>query len=189
MRKITAVLWALALALAGAALADASDSKTFTVTVTAVESVQIVASLTEIDFDNTTTADGYRVCANGARNQQGVWIKPFCGVYPTINYSTNYSSNRQLLAKATVSGASATPVIVRFKKQATYVPSGPGQGGVWAFTGEYVDLGSTDTPIVTNIGSGSHAIGPVIEIIFDTTNEKPSPGIYNVTLTVTITAQ
>ena len=189
MQNIWRILSAAALLLAGLALGNASDSKTFTVTVSGLENVQIIAPLTEIDFF-TTTSGGYRVCADGSRDTStSTWIKPYCGVYPTIQYSTNYASNRKLVAKASASGPA--PVIVRFKKQSSYGPSGAGAGGVWAFAGDYVDLTATDTDIVTNIGSGSYSIGPVIEIIFDVAEgvSYPAPGNYSVNLTVTILAQ
>ncbi|MCS6869776.1 hypothetical protein, partial [Thermus sp.] len=94
-----------ALLLSGPALADASDSETFTVTVSGVESVNIDLGTTPttVDYHNS----GGR-CSTSDR---------FCAWYPTVLYSTNYATNRKLVAKAT----SSSPILsVVLEKQSAY---------------------------------------------------------------------
>jgi hypothetical protein len=178
VNKTLRILALVATLLSLPALADASDTKTFTVTVSGVESVTIdtgSASLT-VSYSDTT------YCSAADR---------FCAWYPTIIYSTNYATNRQLVATATVSD----PILsVELEKQSGYpnpfVPSwGSGsQPGVWGddFTGSTVTLGPTAKQIVKNIQNGTYAIAPILRLRF---SSSPSVGTYSATVTFTIMAQ
>jgi hypothetical protein len=179
VNKTLRILALVAMLLSLPALADASDQKTFTVTVSGVESVTIdtgAAPLT-VSYSDTTYCSA---------------VDRFCAWYPTIIYSTNYTTNRQLVATATVSD----PILsVELEKQSAYpnpfVPSwGSGsQPGVWGddFTGSTVTLGSTDKQIVKNIQNGSnYAIAPILRLRF---SSSPSVGTYSATVTFTIMAQ
>ncbi len=183
MAKVNKTLRILALVatlLSLPALADASDTKTFTVTVSGVESVTIDTggALLTVDYNNSGG-----ICSPTDR---------FCAWYPTIIYSTNYATNRQLVATATVSD---TILSVELEKQSAYpnpfVPSwGSGsQPGVWGddFAGSTVTLGSTAKQIVKNIQDGSnYAIAPILKLKF---SSSPPVGTYQATVTFTIMAQ
>ncbi|MDT7909908.1 MAG: hypothetical protein RQ912_08245 [Thermus sp.] len=182
MAKVNKTLRILALVatlLSLPALADASDTKTFTVTVTGAESVTIdtgTAPLT-VSYSDTTYCSA---------------VDRFCAWYPTIIYSTNYATNRQLVATATVSD----PILsVELAKQSAYpnpfAPDwGPGgsQPGVWGddFGGSTVTLNSTAKQIVKNIQNGFYAIAPILRLRF---SSSPSVGTYSATVTFTIMAQ
>jgi len=178
VNKTLRILALVATLLSLPALADASDTKTFTVTVTGVESVTIdtgTAPLT-VDYSDTTYCSA---------------VDRFCAWYPTIIYSTNYATNRQLVATATVSD----PILsVELEKQSAFpnpfVPSwGSGsQPGVWGddFTGTTVTLGPTPKQIVKNIQNGFYAIAPILRLRF---SSSPSVGTYSATVTFTIMAQ
>ncbi len=180
MNKTLRILALVATLLSLPALADASDTKTFTVTVTGVESVTIdtgTAPLT-VSYSDTTYCSA---------------VDRFCAWYPTIIYSTNYATNRQLVATATVSD----PILsVELAKQGEpydnpYAPDwGPGgsQPGVWGddFTGSTVTLGPTDKQIVKNIQNGFYAIAPILRLRF---SSNPPAGTYSATVTFTIMAQ
>jgi hypothetical protein len=178
VNKTLRILALVATLLSLPALADASDTKTFTVTVSGLESVTIdtgTAPLTVSYSDST-------YCSAADR---------FCAWYPTIIYSTNYATNRQLVATATVSD----PILsVELAKQDAYpdpfVPSwGSGsQPGDWGddFGGTTVTLGSTAKQIVKNIQNGFYAIAPIIRLRF---SSSPSVGTYSATVTFTIMAQ
>ncbi len=161
----------------GLALADATDSKTFTVTVSGTESVQIdtgTAPLT-VDYSNTT------YCSSADR---------FCAWYPTVIYSTNYATNRKLVASATTT----SPILsVVLEKQESYpnpfTPPDWGSGttpGTWAFTGSALTLGTTDQDVVVGIQNGKYAIAPKLKLVF---SSSPAVGTYSATVTFTIMAQ
>jgi hypothetical protein len=180
VNKTLRILALVATLLSLPALADASDQKTFTVTVSGVESVTIdtgTASLS-VSYSDTTYCSA---------------VDRFCAWYPTIIYSTNYTTNRQLVATATVSN----PILsVELAKQEEpydnpYAPDwGPGgsQPGVWGddFTGDTVTLGSTAKQIVKNIQNGFYAIAPILKLKF---SSAPPAGTYSATVTFTIMAQ
>jgi hypothetical protein len=179
MNKTLRILALVATLLSLPALADASGTETFTVTVTGTESVTIdtgTAPLT-VSYSDTTYCSA---------------VDRFCAWYPTIIYSTNYTTNRQLVAKATVSD----PILsVELEKQSAYpnpfVPSwGSGsQPGVWGddFAGSTVTLGSTNKQIVKNIVNGSnYVIAPILKLKF---SSDPPAGDYSATVTFTIMAQ
>jgi len=180
VNKTLRILAFVAMLLSLPALADASDSKTFTVTVSGLESVTIdtgTAPLTVNYYSDTTYCSA---------------VDRFCAWYPTIIYSTNYTTNRQLVATATVSD----PILsVELEKQSAYpnpfVPSwGSGsQPGVWGddFSGSTVTLSSTAKQIVKNIQNGSnYAIAPILKLKF---SSAPPAGTYSATVTFTIMAQ
>ena len=180
MNKTLRILALVATLLSLPALADASDTKTFTVTVSGTESVTIdtgAAPLT-VSYSDTTYCSA---------------VDRFCAWYPTIIYSTNYATNRQLVATATVSD----PILsVELAKQSAYpnpfAPDwGPGgsQPGVWGddFGGSTVTLASdTAKQIVKNIQNGFYAIAPILRLRF---SSSPSVGTYSATVTFTIMAQ
>ena len=180
MNKTLRILALVATLLSLPALADASDTKTFTVTVTGTESVTIdtgPAPLT-VSYSDTTYCSA---------------VDRFCAWYPTIIYSTNYATNRQLVATATVSD----PILsVELAKQGApynnpFAPDwGPGgsQPGVWGddFGGTTVTLSSTAKQIVKDIQNGFYAIAPIIRLKF---SSSPSVGTYSATVTFTIMAQ
>ena len=141
MNKTLRILALVATLLSLPALADASDQKTFTVTVTGAESVTI-------DTGGADLTATYDPNPGGSSSSNCSVVDRFCAWYPTIIYSTNYATNRQLVATATVSD----PVLsVELEKQSAYpdpfVPSwGSGsQPGVWGddFAGSTVTLGPT----------------------------------------------
>lgn len=179
MNKTLRILALVATLMSIPALADANDSKNFVVTVSGAESVTIdtgTASLTVI-YNSSTT------CSTSSL---------FCAWYPSIAYSTNYGTNRQLVATATVTD----PILsVELEKQSAYpnpfVPSwGSGsQPGVWGddFSGSTVTLSSTDKQIVKNIQNGSsYTIAPILKLKF---SSSPTVGSYSATVTFTIMAQ
>lgn len=171
------VLALAALLLGGPALANASDSETFTVTVSGVESVDIqVPSSTTVDYHNSGG-----ICSP---------VDRFCAWYPTVLYSTNYTTNRKLVARATTS----SPILsVVLEKQQAYPnpftpPYGSGSNpGSWAFSNNTLTLTATDQDIVVGIQNGSnYAIAPVFKLVF---SSNPAPGTYTATVTFTIMAQ
>jgi hypothetical protein len=180
MNKTLRILALVATLLSLPALADASDQKTFTVTVVGAESVTFdtgAAPLT-VSYSNSTYCSA---------------VDRFCAWYPTIIYSTNYATNRQLVATATVSA----PILsVELAKQGApydnpFAPDwGPGgsQPGVWGdgFSGSTVTLGSTAKQIVKNIQNGYYAISPILRLRF---SSNPPEGTYSATVTFTIMAQ
>jgi len=180
VNKTLRILALVAMLLSLPALADADDTKTFTVTVTGTESVTIdtgAAPLT-VSYSDTTYCSA---------------VDRFCAWYPTIIYSTNYATNRQLVATATVSN----PILsVELAKQGApydnpFAPDwGPGgsQPGVWGddFAGSTVTLGPTAKQIVKNIQNGFYAIAPILRLRF---SSSPSVGTYSATVTFTIMAQ
>jgi len=177
VNKTLRILALVATLLSLPALADASDTKTFTVTVSGVESVTIdtgTAPLT-VSYSDSTYCSA---------------VDRFCAWYPTIIYSTNYTTNRQLVATATVSN----PILsVELEKQSAYpdpfAPDwGPGgsQPGVWGFAGPRVTLSSTPTQIVRGIQNGFYAIAPIIRLVF---SSSPPVGTYSAIVTFTIMAQ
>ncbi len=180
MNKTLRILALVATLLSLPALADASDTKTFTITVTGVESVTIDTGSAPL------TVDYYSDTAHCSA------VDRFCAWYPTIIYSTNYATNRQLVATATVSD----PILsVELEKQSAFpnpfVPSwGSGsQPGVWGddFTGSTVTLGPTPKQIVKNIQNGSnYVIAPILRLRFSST---PPAGDYRADVTFTIMAQ
>lgn len=176
-RKVLRLL-ALVLASLGLALADANDSKTFTVTVAATESVTIdtgAASLS-VDYSDTT------YCSAADR---------FCAWYPTVIYSTNYTTNRKLVASATTTSSILSVVL---EKQTAYPdPFTPSWGsgsspGSWstAFSGPTLTLTPTDQDIVVGIQNGTYAIAPKLKLVF---SSAPPAGDYSATVTFTIMAQ
>lgn len=172
-KRLILVLGALAL---GLALADASDSKTFTVTVAGMESVQIDTGNNPLTVDYSSNA-----CSQ---------VDRFCAWYPTIIYSTNYTTNRKLVASATVSDNILSVVL---EKQAAYpnpfVPDwGSGNSpGSWAFAGSSITLSSTAQVIVESIQNGSnYVIAPILKLVFAS---PPPQGSYSATVTFTIMAQ
>ncbi|MFN3369585.1 MAG: hypothetical protein ACK4ZX_09365, partial [Thermus sp.] len=114
----------LAVALLGLALGNANDSEIFTITVQGVESVNI---------DLGTASNTVDFHSSGGQCSVG---DNFCAWYPFVIYSTNYSTNRKLVANATTSD----PILsVILEKQGSpydnpFVPSwGSGSNpGVWA---------------------------------------------------------
>ncbi len=186
MNKTLRILALVATLLSLPALADASDTKTFTITVTGAESVTI----------DTGTADltaTYDPNPGGSSSANCSVVDRFCAWYPTIIYSTNYATNRQLVATATVSN----PILsVELAKQGApydnpFAPDwGPGgsQPGVWGddFTGSTVTLGPTPKQIVKNIQNGFYAIAPILRLRF---SSSPPEGTYSATVTFTIMAQ
>uniref|UniRef100_A0A7V4AKZ8 Uncharacterized protein n=1 Tax=Thermus tengchongensis TaxID=1214928 RepID=A0A7V4AKZ8_9DEIN len=179
MQNIWRILSAAALLLAGLALADAQDSKTFTVTVSGVESVQIDTGNVPLTVDYATSS-------------QCSVVDRFCAWYPTIIYSTNYTTNRKLVAKASTSDPILSVVL---EKQAGYPdPFVPNWGsgstpGTWApgFSGNSLTLTTTDQDIVIGIQNGSnYAIAPIIKLVFAS---NPPQGSYTATVTFTIMAQ
>jgi len=95
VNKTLRILALAATLLSLPALAGASDTKTFTVTVSGAESVEI----------NTGTAPltaTYDPNPDGSSSDNCSVVDRFCAWYPTIIYSTNYLTNRQLVATATV---------------------------------------------------------------------------------------
>jgi hypothetical protein len=181
VNKTLRILALVATLLSLPALADADDQKTFTVTVSGTESVTIdtgTAPLT-VSYSDTTYCSA---------------VDRFCAWHPTIIYSTNYATNRQLVATATVSN----PILsVELAKQGEpynnpYAPAwGPGgsQPGVWGddFSGSTVTLESdTAKQIVKNIQNGFYAIAPILRLRF---SSSPSEGTYSATVTFTIMAQ
>lgn len=180
--KALRLLVATAAVLMGLALANASDSETYTVTVSGVESVKIDTP----NEPNSLTVDYY----NSGGQCSTVASDRFCAWYPTISYSTNYTTNRKLVARVSnvTSGLS-----VILEKQPTHPdPFVPGWGsgsspGSWAFTTSSLTLSSTDQDIVVGIQSGSnYAIAPIIKLKFAS---DPAPGTYSATVTFTIMAQ
>ncbi|MFN4073360.1 MAG: hypothetical protein ACK4G4_08115 [Thermus sp.] len=119
-------------------------------------------------------------------------VDRFCAWYPTVIYSTNYTTNRKLVANATTSH----PILsVILEKQAAYpdpfVPNwGSGSNpGEWApgFSGSSLTLSSADQDIVINIQNGTnYAIAPIIKLQF---SSPPPQGTYTATVTFTIMAQ
>jgi len=179
MRKRLLRLLTLVGAALGLALADATDSKTFTVTVSGTESVQIDtggAPLT-VDYSNTTYCSA---------------VDRFCAWYPTVIYSTNYATNRKLVASATTT----SPILsVVLEKQGPpydnpFTPPPPwGSGttpGTWAFSGSALTLSSTSQDVVLGIQNGTYAIAPKLKLVF---SSSPAVGTYSATVTFTIMAQ
>jgi hypothetical protein len=193
--KVNKTLRILALAatlLSLPALADVDDTKTFTVTVTGAESVTI-------DTGTASLTATYDPNPDGSSSSNCSVVDRFCAWYPTILYSTNYATNRQLVATATVSD----PILsVELEKQSGYLnPFVPGFGsgslpGVWGdhFSGSTVILSETDSSgnpvskqIVKNIQNGSnYAIAPILRLRF---SSAPPAGTYSATVTFTIMAQ
>jgi type 1 fimbria pilin len=180
--KALRLLMATAAVLMGLALANASDSETYTVTVSGVESVRIDTP----GEPNSLTVDYYtsNQCSTVASDR-------FCAWYPTISYSTNYTTNRKLVAS--VSNVSSGLSVILEKQSAYPDPFVPGWGsgitpGSWAptFSGTSLTLSATDQDIVVGIQSGSYAIAPIIKLKFAS---DPAPGTYSATVTFTIMAQ
>jgi len=188
VNKTLRILALVAMLLSLPALADASDSKTFTVTVSGAESVTI-------DTGGADLTATYDPNPGGSSSSNCSVVDRFCAWYPTIIYSTNYTTNRQLVATATVSGPVSSILSVELEKQSAYpnpfAPDwGPGgsQPGVWGddFTGDTVTLGSTAKQIVKNIQNGFYAIAPILKLKF---SSAPPAGTYSATVTFTIMAQ
>jgi hypothetical protein len=178
MRKRLLQLLTLVGAALGLALANASDDETFTVTVSGTESVQIDtggAPLT-VDYSNTTYCSA---------------VDRFCAWYPTVIYSTNYGTNRKLVARATTN----SPILcVVLEKQGPpydnpftppWNPSGS-TPGTWAFSGSTLTLSATDQNVVVGIQNGYYAIAPKLKLVF---SSSPAAGSYQATVTFTIMAQ
>jgi len=94
VNKTLRILALVATLLSLPALADANDSKTFMVTLSTAETVTIdtgTASLT-VNYNSSST------CSTASL---------FCAWYPTVIYSTNYATNRQLVATPTVTARSS----------------------------------------------------------------------------------
>ncbi len=176
MRRWTMQLLVLTASLWGLALADASDSKTFTVTVPGTEWVSIdtgSASLS-VDYSKYCSAAGLS-----------------CTWYSTITYSTNYTTNRKLVASATTTSPILSVVLQ--KRDAFPKPFVPDWGygsspGSWAsgFSGTELTLSSADQDIVVGISNGTYAIAPIIKLVF---SSPPPVGEYSATVTFTLMAQ
>lgn len=160
------------------ALANASDSQTFQIIVTASESINI-------DIGNAPMTRQYfsdNDCNTNARH---------CNWYPWISYSTNYITNRKIVAKATTNGPLPILQVSLEKNQAHPDPFVPQWGsgtapGSWAFNGDSLTLLPTDQNVVVGIQNGQYVIAPTIRLSFLT---FPQQGTYEATLTVTIMAQ
>lgn len=166
--------WAFGLMLLGLALADASGTRSFTVTVQGEESVIIDTGNAPLSVIYNTSS----TCSVADR---------FCAWYPTILYSTNYATNRKLVASATTTDSILSVVL---EKQSAYPnPLVLGSGsspGTWAasFSGNTLTLTSTAQDIVIGIQNGSnYAIAPILKLVF---SSNPPQGTYSATVTFTI---
>ena len=122
-------------------------------------------------------------------------VDRFCAWYPTIIYETNYTTNRKLVASASVTvptGVDPSILSVELAKNGS-TPTGaswitnPGNSpGSWAFSGDSITLGDTDQSIVTGIQLGTYTIAPAIRLQF---NSLPLPGTYSAVVTFTIKAE
>ena len=176
------VIGLLGMLLSTLALASASASQTFQITVDGLESVSIDLGQTspQVDYYNSNG-----LCSVTDR---------FCAWYPTILYSTNYASDRKLVAKATITNpnSSYTTLTVVLEKQSAPYDSplmlGSGNNpGVWAFSGNTLILTNQDQAIVVNIKNGTnYAIAPKLKFEF---SAPPPEGTYSATVTFTIMAQ
>lgn len=184
--KALRLLMATAAVLMGLALANASDSETYTVTVSGVESVRIDTP----GEPNSLIVDYYtsKECSTVASGR-------FCAWSPTISYSTNYTTNRKLVARVSNVSSGLSVILEKEKqsaeKQSAYPdPFVPGRSsgstpGSWA-PGTSLTLSATDQDIVVGIQRGSYAIAPIIKLKFAS---DPAPGTYSATVTFTIMAQ
>ncbi len=180
MRKRLLRLLTLVGAALGLALADASDSKTFTVTVSGTESVQIdtgTASLT-VDYSNSTYCSA---------------VDRFCAWYPTVIYSTNYATNRKLVASATTTSPILSVVLEKQVGTQYENPFTPYLGSRWFHPWHLGLLREHPDPERHRPGRGewasrtaTYAIAPKLKLVF---SSSPTAGTYSATVTFTIMAQ